>query len=196
MNWIFGYGSLINSDSRKKTGNSGKVIPVRITGLKRQWNVVIDEIKVTAVGVTLAKDSLCNGIVCQVDNEDLLKFDKREIPFGYSRIEIDKKNITPLLGFNLPKGIFWVYAANKPGKPSSESPIIQSYIDVILTGCLEYSEQFARNFVKNTEFWNYPWINDRKNPRYPRALSNPDVKKIDSILREEITKEFLKRQDV
>jgi len=156
MNWIFGYGSLINSDSRKKTGNSGKVIPVRITGLKRQWNVVIDEIKVTAVGVTLAKDSLCNGIVCQVDNEDLLKFDKREIPFGYSRIEIDKKNITPLLGFNLPKGIFWVYAANKPGKPSSESPIIQSYIDVILTGCLEYSEQFARNFVKNTEFWNYP----------------------------------------
>jgi len=194
MNWIFGYGSLINKGSRNKTGQSGQAIPVNVKGIKRQWNLVVNNS--TAVGAIYFPEGICNGVIYHVEENEIPKFDKREIPFGYSRIKLNKRTITPLLGFKVPDGTVWAYVANNPGKPSLESPIIQSYVDVILTGCLEYSEQFARDFVKNTEFWDYPWINDRKNPRYPRAIDNPDVEKIDFILKDEIAKEFSKRQNV
>jgi hypothetical protein len=35
QNHVFGYGSLINSESRAKTGKSGIAIPVRVWGIKR-----------------------------------------------------------------------------------------------------------------------------------------------------------------
>jgi hypothetical protein len=38
--YIFGYGSLINPDSRARTGLSGEAIPVEVTGLERRWNFV------------------------------------------------------------------------------------------------------------------------------------------------------------
>ena len=38
--YIFGYGSLINPDSRAKTGVSGEAIPVEVTGLERRWRSV------------------------------------------------------------------------------------------------------------------------------------------------------------
>jgi len=38
--YIFGYGSLINPDSRARTGVSGEAIPVEVTGLERRWRSV------------------------------------------------------------------------------------------------------------------------------------------------------------
>jgi cation transport regulator ChaC len=38
--YIFGYGSLINPDSRARTGVSGEAIPVEVTGLERRWSSV------------------------------------------------------------------------------------------------------------------------------------------------------------
>src|SRR5262245_2339508 len=38
--YVFGYGSLINPDSRARTGLSGEAIPVEVTGLERRWNFV------------------------------------------------------------------------------------------------------------------------------------------------------------
>jgi len=38
--YIFGYGSLINPDSRARTGVSGEAIPVEVTGLERRWSFV------------------------------------------------------------------------------------------------------------------------------------------------------------
>jgi len=192
-NWIFGYGSLINKESRNKTGQSGEVIPVRVMDIKRQWSLVVEEMNLTASGAIYSKGSICNGIIYQVDESELPKFDAREIPFGYSRIALNKREIKALMGYSLPQGIFWVYVANNPSLPSRKNSIIQSYIDVILTGCLDYSEDFAREFIQTTEFWEYPWVNDRAKPVYPRAMKNPNIKKIDQMLREEVPREFGKR---
>jgi len=38
--YVFGYGSLINPDSRARTGVSGEAIPVEVTGLERRWSFV------------------------------------------------------------------------------------------------------------------------------------------------------------
>jgi hypothetical protein len=38
--YVFGYGSLINPESRAKTGSTGEAIPVEVTGLERRWNFV------------------------------------------------------------------------------------------------------------------------------------------------------------
>ncbi|KAJ3097219.1 hypothetical protein HDU96_000461 [Phlyctochytrium bullatum] len=47
-------------------------------------------------------------------------------------------------------------------RPSPVSPIPQSYVDCIVTGCLAISEAFALEFVQTTEGWDAgTWIDDR-----------------------------------
>jgi len=192
MSYIFGYGSIINSKSRSKTGKTGKCYPAIVTGLQRAWDLPIPGEAVTALGITKKPKIKCNGIVVEIDSNELNNFDKREK--GYRRIPVREKNIQ---GFN-PQGKVWVYTNVKTTKPTLNKPIIQSYLDVIIQGCLEYGKQFAIKFVETTTNWNYPWINDRPNPRYPRALeNNPKLfKKVDNILKQAIPNQLAKRQTI
>ncbi|WOD08990.1 hypothetical protein [Marinomonas sp. GJ51-6] len=41
--FILGYGSLISSESRAKTGETGQVWPVKLHGFERHWSVMSDE---------------------------------------------------------------------------------------------------------------------------------------------------------
>jgi len=192
--YLFGYGSLINAESRAKTGKSGQAIPVRVKAVERQWNLIVPGMRLSAVGAVSNPDSTCNGVIVSVDAKDLPKFDKREI--GYSRIKIPKHEVTILLrGKRVPQGNLWVYVVDKPRRPSIKNPLIQSYIDVILTGCLNINEQFAREFVTTTTGWNNPWINDRQKPRYLRAMEKvPFAKKIDRLLKELVPTAFSRRK--
>lgn len=46
--------------------------------------------------------------------------------------------------------------------PCAKFPIPQSYVDCILSGCLYYGEDFARDFVKSTHGWCYEsFLQDR-----------------------------------
>jgi hypothetical protein len=178
-NYLFGYGSLICKASRAITGQSEKAIPARAKGVKRGWYFKAPE-GCTAVTAIYDKNSICNGIIIEVDEKELPKFDIREE--GYSRVLIEKENIETLNKENI-DGKVWTYLADEINLPNKKYPIAQSYVDVILTGCLEISEKFAIEFIKTTEAWNYPWINDRDNPRYPRALKDVKQKeKIDQLL--------------
>jgi len=113
---------------------------------------------------------------------------------GYDRVEIDRKNVNVLSGFNLPGGIIWAYIPKDPTAPTKEFPIRQSYIDVIISGCLEIGRGFTEDFIKGTSGWNTIWVDDRQRPYYSRAEFDLDVKKIDDILTETIPDEISKRK--
>ncbi|MBS3093033.1 gamma-glutamylcyclotransferase [Candidatus Pacearchaeota archaeon] len=184
-NYIFGYGSLISQESRARTGISGTAIPVTVIGIERQWNVVAQNNFFTCVGAISNSERKCNGVIFPVNELELQKFDDRELPHGYIRNELSRESIVPLDFCILHNFPIWYYAVTNPEKPSQNFPIIQSYIDVILNGCLEYGEDFAKTFIETTDGWQNDWINDREKPRYSRHLENrlEREEKIDGILK-------------
>ncbi|MBF0276421.1 MAG: gamma-glutamylcyclotransferase [SAR324 cluster bacterium] len=184
--YIFGYGSLINHESRAKTGYSGSSIPVRVQGVARSWNQVSAKSRICSVGVTLQNDATCNGVLFPVSEKELPKFDLRES--HYERVMLESKQIFPWDSANFGPGKFWTYLLNKQRAPSQQCPIAQSYIDVAMSGCLEINEAFAEEFVSTTRGWCPYMINDRSNPQYRMPMKEvPFAELIDQILKSQMT---------
>ncbi|CAH1562717.1 GGACT domain-containing protein [Vibrio rotiferianus] len=160
--YIFGYGSLINSASRKLTGQTGEAIPVVAHGLVRYWGKVDDSYILSPLVVNEGEGQV-NGVLLEVDDQALAEFDRRER--GYHRIQIRPEQIEAEVSFNREYSI-WVYVKNDPLPPCSLSPIMQSYVDTVLAGCLEVSHAFAEHFVHHTIGWQHAKENDRHQPKY------------------------------
>jgi hypothetical protein len=193
--YLFGYGSLISQQSRLATGKTGVAIPVTVQGFQRAWNMISPEMKISGVGVVPQTDSICNGVLVEIDESEIPLFDKRELEgsnYNYERLEIHQKQ---LVQGEIPvNSSMWIYVVKKPLTPTLEYPIAQSYLDVILTGCFDYGEIFASEFIQLTSGWEYPWINDRNCPRYARALSEIQESEIDRLLKSYV-KYFHARKD-
>lgn len=181
MNFIFGYGSLICSDSRSRTGVSGPAFPIEVEGIARRWSLHSPDWPATAVSAHLSQESSCNGVFFEVDNINLERFDAREA--GYDRIEIPWQKVTNLTEDPLPEtGVLWAYVGKSTGQPTLNRPIMQSYLDVILNGCLDISDDFASRFAVLTEQWQH-LVDDRHAPQYLRPLrSNHRTSDIDRVL--------------
>jgi cation transport regulator ChaC len=253
--YVFGYGSLINPESRAKTGSSGEAIPVEVTGLERRWNFVRRKVsdksiknlqernenlpeakkvppgvlkalgklkgkefesqkswldtlipilaeghvkpadfpdplfRMAALGVVEKEGAVTNGVIVAIPRgEELEKFDQRED--GYTRKALGelKATVRVLNGKEVPPGSIWVYVPDDPRTPGADCPIAQTYVDVVLAGCiLQFGESFARKLVESTKFWEYDWVDDRHRPTYARAASYYDLaKRIDTILAENV----------
>lgn len=96
----------------------------------------------------------------------------------------------------IPEGEFWIYVnrATNIAPPSTALPIVQSYVDVFLSGCLQiernYSiDGFTRECVRSTGGWSKHWVNDRIYPRRPLA-EQPNAKAIDTLLDTELPQYF------
>lgn len=263
--YIFGYGSLICSESRAMSApeQSQKVVtPVVVKGVQTIWSKRVAR-GMTALGVKVDEDdsdmtmihdenrktmnkqlsleqSQCIGVLLPVNNDELERFDEREQ--GYKRKSIDLERIEPvpfldytehyshpnhqkflkakekikqqkkLLGSsnisNSNSNIkVWLYVPEQYVLPSDEYPIVQSYVDTILRGCLSISEQFAHEFIQRTKGWdpkefenddavtvgsgtgssslNHFYVDDRNDPIYPRGdpnWSRLQATKIDSLI--------------
>jgi len=88
QNYLFGCGSLISSLSREKTGKTGKALPVRVRGMERSWNLVVPQLRMSAVGAVREKGAICTGVLIPVAASELPKFDEHELPYGYVRSEV------------------------------------------------------------------------------------------------------------
>lgn len=180
QHWIFGYGSLICADSRSRTGVTGEALAVEVDGLERSWNVALADADLSVVGIRQRQGQQAGGMLFPVGEDQLPLFDAREKE--YLRVELASQNISSLGNQALPEGHFWVYL---PPEQTSPHPIAQSYLDVILHGCLQEGEAFARHFLKFTNEWKER-LNDRNQPLYPRALKPQQqeqwLPKIDSLL--------------
>jgi hypothetical protein len=179
--FIFGYGSLINTPSRNSTaGAPVAAIPVRVSaafGYVRAWNDRSSS-GFTALGLRKPaageKAGTINGVLYPVGGDDMTRFDARES--GYVRVEVPRAQIEPVSWQRLPQdGHIWVYVPVRTGLPPGEGlplpdgrfPLLQSYIDVVLEGCLEHSPDYARELIETTADWSQFWLNDRELARRP-----------------------------
>jgi hypothetical protein len=193
--FIFGYGSLINSTSRNSTvGKIVPAIPVRVSaafGYLRAW-ASRSSSGFTGLGLRKPRDgekaSTINGVLYPVDGGDLAKYDMRER--GYQRVEAPREDIEAVSWQLLPSaGKIWVYIpVNADGEPgvglpgaSAEFPLLESYIDVVVEGALEYGEPFARELLETTSDWSDYWLNDRELARRPWVY-NPASSQVDELL--------------
>lgn len=180
--YIFGYGSLINAASRKLTGQTGKATPAIAHGLVRYWGKIDDSYTLSPLVVNKGEGQV-NGVLLEVDDAALAEFDRRER--GYHRIPVEPKQIETDQPFNRDHAI-WVYVKDAPLPPCANTPIMQSYVDTVLAGCLEVSHAFAEHFVRHTVGWHHAKENDRHQPKYGNLAGVEDhhYAVIDSLLSE------------
>lgn len=168
--FIFGYGSLICAESRQKTGVTGPTIPARVEGIERCWQVPVTENRHTVVGASLKTNSACNGVLFETTSDSLRHFDRREKEYHRVQLPLDSVEAED----SIPSATrIWTYVGETEHQPTPEFPITQSYLDVIIQGCLAIHENFLQDFLETTHQWGH-WINDRHQPRYPRALNRQD----------------------
>jgi hypothetical protein len=179
--FIFGYGSLINTASRNSTaGNPIPAIPVRVSaafGYIRAWNDRSPS-GFTALGLRVPSPgeqaTTINGVLYAIDGDDMTKFDARED--GYARLEVPHADIEAVSWQTIPQtGHIWTYVPVRPGsvpgvglpQPDAAFPLLESYIDVVVEGGLEYGPDFARELIETTANWSQYWLNDRELARRP-----------------------------
>eukprot|EP01083_Nonionella_stella_P242936 846993_1 len=75
----------------------------------------------------------------------------------------------------------WVYMPRQGTPANHKFPIYQSYVDIIVRGCMSISEDFTKKFLASTHGWwhedenhhegppSYIWLDDRHAPYYVRA---------------------------
>lgn len=163
-------------------------------GITRGWYDRVDTVSwgPTYLGAFPDRSSTCNGVIFQVSHDELKAFSDREQGYQLARIPAD--DITMLDGRPAPPpGKFWYFGSTSRRYVSQEFPIVQSYVDVCVSGCLAVEDEFpasraakfAQNFFTSTTDWRTPWINDRIYPWRP-FVHVPQANKIDTLIRNKL----------
>ncbi|KAL3916266.1 MAG: hypothetical protein SGILL_005253 [Bacillariaceae sp.] len=191
------------SDSRVSASSSvlpGVVVTLsKEFGYERLWNFR-SSTGFTALGVSKAKStqaaSEINGVLFQVTQAMMPGFDRREV--GYEKVRIpleccqaDDGDNAPLWYKQLgPKDRLWLYVplASSCKAADENHPLLQSYVDTVLQGCLEWGgETVADTFIQTTGGWSTYFLNDTPSSRRP-WLFRKDYSTIDRLLQKYGTK--------
>ncbi|GHA47597.1 hypothetical protein GCM10007103_30680 [Salinimicrobium marinum] len=204
-NYIFGYGSLMEEESRLRTTPEAEtVLPVLVDGYKRGWfgRIGCPGISTTFLGCVVDKNCSTNGVIYEVNEKEIEITDVREK--GYQRVQVDSNNVTFLFKNVHSSSKIWIYINNfhisdlKQNLPCQEFPIVQSYVDICIDGCLEIEKkypaakevEFAKKFITTTHYWSHFWVNDRIYPRRP-FIYRPNAYDIDFLLQENLADKSL-----
>jgi hypothetical protein len=199
LQYIFGYGSLIERESRMRTWADAEfALPAVAKGIARGWfdQTDVPSWSPTYLGAVPDPTAECNGVLFPVTASEFDSFVRRET--GYELTKIDKSHVTMLDGSSTPAdGDIWYFANREKRLPSSEHPIVQSYVDVCLNGCLEVEAMyplakqgsFAQRFIETTSNWGTPWINDRIYPWRP-FVHVPRASAIDGLIQKSLGAEM------
>lgn len=175
-----------------------EIEPIYLNNYVRSWNALEDKtvtVSTTYLGINKVLDKKTSGVIFEVEHQFLSTLDKRE--FLYTREKVAFENIEFLANNKLdiqPEDEIWIYITSNPQKPSKKSPIIQSYVDVCISGCMELEEEFnlenfAQNFIQQTTNWSDHWVNDRIFPRAPH-IHEPMAYNIDKLLFANVPQHF------
>tara|TARA_B100001093_G_C26411537_1_gene835802 strand:- start:23 stop:712 length:690 start_codon:yes stop_codon:yes gene_type:complete len=179
INFVIGYGSLMEEKSRTRTNPAAKIAkPIMVKGFERIWGHNGGNYKITFLTIIKKKNSEVNAVYYPISASGLKKLDRRES--SYCRIKVSRKD----LNFYDEKikndnSSFWIYAANpkRLKNPTEEHPIVQSYVDIFMNGCLQIQKKysikdFANACIETTKGWSPYWVNDRIHSRRPFQVSN------------------------
>lgn len=220
LHYVFGYGSLICPESRSITNPNLKdkeTLPVVIRDVERIWSARTNS-GYTCMGVRFRDGAECTGVLIEVKADELADLDKREAMYDRLPIQLDNIDQVPFLEeefYEDDHPVFvaqddsnkqlddknvkvWIYMQRDAIEADPSHPIPQSYVDIIIRGCLTISEDFARSFIETTHGWNNEedlnhWVDDRDLPIYRRAdpdFSSEHGDAIDKLLGEHIEDEL------
>ena len=209
--YVFGYGSLLQQASRTRTNPEAFAAwPARVTGYQRGWfHQFADSVgsSCTYLGAVAAEGKTINGAVYPVN--DFASTKSREM--GYTPIELKDSDIEILDGMGpLKLGAdvkAYIFVSNqdsisKTREPTPEFPMVQSYVDICIGGCLELSAlyrsvrgDFTQEFIRTTTGWNKYWVNDRIYPRRS-FIYIPNSSAIDQALKKGNVLQFVQLHDL
>lgn len=199
--YVVGYGSLMETKSKLRSSpTAGPNIPVVVAGFSREWNIRGEEIgfSTTYLGIVeKTGEEMVATIYRDPSPGDIEGTDMREE--YYCRRPVNHDWIDILDDSSLSKDAqVWIYV-NKPGSsrpPNSRWPIVQSYVDIFVNGCIELQAQvtrkdfdFVEQCITTTHGWSKDWVNDRLYPRRP-FIYEPNATKIDAVLHKHLPKLF------
>ena len=196
-NYVFGYGSLLERESRTRTNpDAVGAWPARVSGYQRGWfHQFADNVGSTCtyLGAENVKGKTINGVVYAVNDIEATK--QRET--GYTAVALAADDIVMLDGGEPLKigtdANVYIFVSNpesisKTKAPTPTFPIVQSYVDICINGCLELEAlyrgvegEFTQEFIRTTSGWNANWVNDRIYPRRPFIYA-PNATVIDKAL--------------
>mmetsp|Transcript_7831 Transcript_7831/g.20334 ORF Transcript_7831/g.20334 Transcript_7831/m.20334 type:complete len:217 (-) Transcript_7831:711-1361(-) len=202
-------------------------LPALVRGIHRSW--CASYFRMTAVGAIDAEKGEVMGVIVEIPRKELASFDERET--GYTRRLVKPEDVQFLpfpvqsthlatgvegstLQLKIQRGEKEVYVYTRKTASQLQSPIAQTYIDVILSGCLQvaanwneseekedeemrdFGRSFARQFLITTGGWDADWVFDRaegSEKLYSRALDSvPLSNEIDKLLEEIVPVEYEK----
>lgn len=179
--FLVGYGSLINKKSKDATHeHHGDMHPVTLSGFSRGW--WLEGRKRNATALTIKRDPLSsmNGVLVEIDAQSLPHFDEREKSYERVPVTLDQ------LKFH-DQGLaedaqIYTYVREYPEGHRSKFPIFQRYLDLVIKGCLDVSEEFALEFVNTTHAWDQDVLNERDMPQTTFRYIEPETELIDEFL--------------
>ncbi|MGI9273741.1 MAG: gamma-glutamylcyclotransferase family protein [Endozoicomonas sp.] len=179
--FLVAYGSLLHDAVReKKLERSVLEQPVWVSGYKRGWLTrdLAGKGNKTHLGVVREDGQQFNGALVSISSARLKSLDPEDK--GLCRTKLDPGLLIPMAGGALPeKGEIWLYETRSKQikKPAANYPILQSEVDIFLTGCIEQAEQFdlktfPQQCVDSTLGWTIHWNNDRHRPSTGKLVQN------------------------
>lgn len=211
--FIIGYGSLIHPNSLHRSIPPKSVLgstPIRLKNWTRAWNYNCRNCY-SAVGARKSSSftKSRNGknhltgvlipIVKEFENQVILSLDEREK--CYRRVRVNPADIEFVADVDeafmqtlqSPDVNIYIYETLTPSPPTPQTPIPQSYLDIILEGCILISgHDFAEEFIATTIGWSHNYVNDRfhgNEAKYVRSLTagevpaKVDISVLDTILK-------------
>ncbi|MBU1016325.1 gamma-glutamylcyclotransferase [Patescibacteria group bacterium] len=191
--YIFSYGSLAHKEVAGISGRTLDFLPAVLKGFKRNFRVLAKSSGFAAAGIEEDRESEILGMMVQVPESELPKFDERESL--YDRIEIRKQQLNLLSGEPVPEGHYYLYVPKNPQPPTEQIPLAQSYIDVMLAPFIILNPNWAITLVKTMGDLDKPWVNDRKMPMYSRYPVGIDGDAVDRLLMQTVPDKFAERRD-
>lgn len=162
--YIFGYGSLVNNESRiltiKRHTEPIKVIIDSNFGYIRKWNYYNEDKNIIALGLEKQNNSdNINGILFDVYDDEIALLDKREI--GYEKIIIPPNFINILSKDklqNMDNSIVYTYIPTTDFiiDPNNikKNKLNEVYLNKCIKGFLSYGYAFYESFINTTYNWN------------------------------------------
>ena len=210
--YLFGFGSIINSSTHapwleKSDDQKVETLPGAVATLKgsfgyaRHWNfrsttgftaLGLEEISNNNIGD--GHNRGVNGVVFRIKRSMIPAFDRREV--GYKRVSVSLEFLEfhPVQPETCKEQMdfkqissqdrIWIYVP-LPGlccHADENHPLLQSYVDTVLQGCLDWGEEaMAEEFVLSTGGWSPFFLNDTPSSRRP-WLFRKEYNTIDRLL--------------
>jgi glutathione-specific gamma-glutamylcyclotransferase len=166
---VFAYGSLVNSRARPPGVHS---VPGILSGWVRQWMHCIETPQGKICALTVAPDARVEiaGLVLFQSAPGLADLDQRESGYSRVRVPVHLERPDPIMAEIDCFAYVGDSAHYKRG--SDEYPLWRSYLDCVLAGYFELGGRGAmESFIASTHGWDAPILDDRRTPRYPRAVA-------------------------